>query len=81
MDGGTDSDALGTGERASASGDDPRDGADIMPNRIVNDGTMHPDSTLDSPVPDVEDFADEDDDDAPDSEYPDVSDDDDAARR
>jgi hypothetical protein len=83
VDGDTDSDALGTGERASATGDDPRDGADIMPNRIENDGTMQPDSPLDVPLPNVADIAADDDDadDARDSEYPDVSDDDDAARR
>lgn len=33
------SDALGTGERASATGDDPLDGADILPDRIVEAGS------------------------------------------
>jgi hypothetical protein len=33
----TDTDATGTGERASADGDAPRDGADILPDRIVDD--------------------------------------------
>lgn len=32
----TDSDADGTGERASADGDAPIDGADIMPDRIID---------------------------------------------
>ena len=33
----SDSDASGTGERASADGDDPLDGEDIMPDRIIDD--------------------------------------------
>ena len=36
VDGRNDSDALGTGERASADGDDPADGADILPDRIID---------------------------------------------
>ena len=31
----SDTDATGTGERASADGDAPRDGADILPDRII----------------------------------------------
>ncbi len=31
----TDTDSTGTGERASADGDAPRDGADILPDRII----------------------------------------------
>jgi hypothetical protein len=33
----SDSDASGTGERASADGRDPLDGEDIMPDRIIDD--------------------------------------------
>ena len=77
MDGGSDSDALGTGERASATGGDPQDGADIMPNRIENDGTMQPDSTLDVPVPDIDEIAAEGE--AEDSEFPDADDGEDEA--
>ena len=35
VDGDSDSDASGTGERASADGEDPPDGADIMPDRVI----------------------------------------------
>ena len=35
-EGGNDSDASGTGERASAGGESPRDGDDILPDRIVD---------------------------------------------
>lgn len=35
-EGGNDSDASGTGERASAEGEPPRDGDDILPDRIVD---------------------------------------------
>lgn len=33
--GGSDSDAMGTGERASAEGNDERDGRDILPDHVV----------------------------------------------
>lgn len=33
----SDSDSGGTGERASADGESPRDGADLMPDRIIED--------------------------------------------
>ena len=36
-DAATDTDAEGTGERASADGAAPRDGADILPDRIIED--------------------------------------------
>ncbi|HSI59216.1 MAG TPA: hypothetical protein VLA16_16765 [Ideonella sp.] len=36
VDGGSDSDALGTGERGSAEGNDGPAGADILPNRIID---------------------------------------------
>jgi len=43
---GTDTDAQGTGERASATGDDPLDGADILPDRISRDPSMQSDDAL-----------------------------------
>ena len=59
VDGDNDSDASGTGERASATGDEGQGGDDILPNRIENDGTMQPDSSLDVPLQNVGDIADE----------------------
>lgn len=43
----SDSDAQGTGERASATGDEARDGADILPDRIKRDPTVYSDGALD----------------------------------
>jgi hypothetical protein len=57
VDGDNDSDASGTGERASATGDEGQGNSDILPNRVGNDGTMQPDSTLDVPLQDVGDIA------------------------
>jgi hypothetical protein len=44
-DAGSDSDAFGTGERAAAAGIDPRDGADIMPDRIIDPSDDAPEVT------------------------------------
>jgi len=41
----SDSDASGTGERASADGDDPLDGEDIMPDRIIDGPNASDDPT------------------------------------
>jgi hypothetical protein len=57
VDGDNDSDASGTGERASATGDEGQGNSDILPNRVENDGTMQPDSTLDVPLQDLGDIA------------------------
>ena len=57
VDGDNDSDASGTGERASATGGEGQGGDDILPHRIENDGTMQPDSSLDVPLQDVGDIA------------------------
>lgn len=49
----SDSDSLGTGERASADGDPPREGADILPDRVVD---LDEDAPLEDPDVDVEDL-------------------------
>ncbi len=46
-DAGSDSDSLGTGERSSAAGTPPRDGADIMPDRITGGIGEAPDAASD----------------------------------
>ena len=48
---GADSDAAGTGERASAAGDAGRDNADILPDRIVGPGARG--EALPDDVPDL----------------------------
>ena len=62
-----DSDSSGTGERSSAGGDAPdRDSADILPDRIVDDG-IDPETMLDmADVADLPDDADDGDADAED---------------
>ena len=44
-----DSDSVGTGERGVVAGRDPREGSDIMPDRVVNlaDGEEVPEADLD----------------------------------
>jgi hypothetical protein len=60
----SDTDASGTGERAAAVGAEPRDGGDILPDRVVRAS----DDALDDAVSiDVEDLALDDDPDALDS--------------
>lgn len=67
---GNDSDASGTGERASAGGDDPaRDGDDILPDHLVDDAVdsdVSPESTAAEDIP--EDAGDEEGDEAGGSE-------------
>ena len=66
-DGASDSDAGGTGERASADGDDPLDGADIMPDRVIDglDADVDPaDRRKTAAAGDLELDDDDDDDDA-----------------
>jgi hypothetical protein len=46
-DGQSDTDASGTGERASATGSDPVDGADILPDRITTDDSLAADDSQD----------------------------------
>jgi hypothetical protein len=46
-DTGNDSDAFGTGERASAAGDSPRDNADILPDRVIGEEYFDSDSDSD----------------------------------
>lgn len=48
VDGGSDSDSVGTGERASAEGNDGRDGADILPDRIIDGPEGLADEDLDA---------------------------------
>lgn len=43
----SDSDAQGTGERGSATGDDAREGADILPDQIKRDPSLFSDGELD----------------------------------
>ena len=67
VDLGSDSDASGTGERASATGRDPIDGADILPDRIASVDSLT-DEALDLAVDDEdEDAQSDDEDDAADS--------------
>lgn len=42
------SDALGTGERATATGNDARDGADLLPDRIIDASAHSVDQMLDA---------------------------------
>ncbi|NRF65520.1 hypothetical protein HLB44_00850 [Aquincola sp. S2] len=42
------SDASGTGERATATGNDARDGADLLPDRIIDGAPRDPGETLDA---------------------------------
>lgn len=42
------SDALGTGERATATGNDARDGADLLPDRIIDGSARSTDEMLDA---------------------------------
>ena len=59
----SDSDSMGTGERASAAGDSGRDGADILPDHIVGGDSPETDEPFDAgPSEGVEDIADESDD-------------------
>jgi hypothetical protein len=78
VDGDNDSDASGTGERTSATGDEGQGNADILPNRVENDGTLQPDSTLDVPLQDVGDLAADDSGEDDEDADPDDSSDDDA---
>jgi hypothetical protein len=39
-DGRSDTDSSGTGERASATGSDPREGADILPDRVASEDSL-----------------------------------------
>jgi hypothetical protein len=55
MSGASDSDASGTGERGSATGDDPESGADILPDRIVDASGL--DDDLVSPLEDAAELA------------------------
>jgi len=62
-DGQTDSDASGTGERASATGSDSVDGADILPDRITTDDSLAADDSQDDLTEVIGIVSDEDDED------------------
>ena len=59
----SDTDAAGTGERASATGDDPREAADILPDRVGADGAAASAEDLEELLTDTVDDTETDDED------------------
>ena len=55
------SDALGTGERGSASGSDVREGGDILPDRVIDGPTEDAQAELDLLGEEIDDAASDDD--------------------